>query len=55
MCPDCIEFVLERPTDACFVCGRPMTHRGFIKLRQTQKDPHERPAYREFVQGRKLV
>lgn len=55
LCDDCAELVVERETDACFMCGTPFTPTGFRAMRQAQKDPREKPAYLRRIQGRQVA
>lgn len=58
MCRTCAEAVVERDTDACFVCSRPFTPKAFGAMRRIQSNPHNRDArriYEQNVQGRRIA
>jgi hypothetical protein len=50
--------VIERDTDACFVCSRPFTPKAFAAMRRIQSTPHNKDArhfYEQQVQGRRIA
>jgi hypothetical protein len=58
MCKACAEAVIERDTDACFVCSRPFTPKAFAAMRKIQSTPHNKDArrfYEQQVQGRRIA
>ena len=58
MCRTCAEAVIERDTDACFVCSRPFTPKAFQAMRRIQSTPHNKDArrfYEQQVQGRRIA
>ena len=54
-CSSCREKLLDKPMDACYKCGTPFTHRGYVQLRHAQSDPSQRKAYQIRAQGRKVA
>jgi hypothetical protein len=58
LCKDCAELVIERETDACYVCSKPFTPKAFSAMRKIQSNPHNRDArriYEQNVQGRRIA
>ena len=55
-CEACADYLLYRPTNICLNCKKPITQRGYGRMKRAQSTPGQgRPAYMKPEYGRKVA